>query len=145
MSKESERRLRRQLWGVAPQEAERRLREQAEQLALELTHLKDALAEVKAEETALIAACESLEAQVAEAAAKRDRLRKGLDRHQALAPIQALVLAREITDLEREHVDRMADLQAQQEVVRAEIAERRASLHQWVMSLLESVASRGTE
>ena len=145
MSKESERRLRRQLWGVAPQEAERRLREQAERFALELTHLKDALAEVKAEETALISACESLDAQVAEAAAKRDRLRKGLDRHQALAPIQALVLAREITDMEREHVDRMADLQAQQEVVRAEIAERRSSLHEWVMSLLESVASRGTE
>lgn len=145
MSKETDRRLRRQLWGISPHEAERRLREQAEQFALELTHLKDSLVEVKSEETALIASCELLEAQVAEAAAKRDRLRKGLDRHQALAPIQALVLARKITDLEREHVDRMADLQAQQEVVCAEIAERRESLHNWVMSLLESVASRGTE
>lgn len=110
-----------------------------------MTHLREAIAQLRAEETSLLAECEALEAQVAEAAAKRDRLRKGLDRHQALAPIQALVVAREISDMEREHADRMAALQAAQEAVRAEIEARRASLHRWVMSLLESVASRGTE
>lgn len=144
MPEHDNRRLRRQIWGVALAEAQRRLREQEEQSALELRQLREAVDQVKAEEADLAAECEALEEQVRDACTRLERLRTGLERHQAMVPIQALVLAREIADLEEEHARRMAALQAEQERIRAEIAERRASLHQWVQSLLASVAERGT-
>jgi len=139
------RRLRRRLWGIAPPEAERRLREQADQFTLDLRQLQEAIAQAQAEEAALAAECAALEAQVHEARAQLDRLRKGLARHRALAPIQTLVVAREIADLEQEHAARMAAVRAEEERVRAEIAMRRASLQQWVTSLLQSVAGRGAD
>lgn len=135
--------LRRKLLGVAPQEAERQLREQAERFALEIQHLREALEQAMAEEADLTAQCEALAAEVQEAQRKLERLQKGLERSRTMAPIQALVLAREIADLEDEHAARLAELAAEQERIRAEIAERRASLQQWVTSLLESVAERG--
>ena len=145
MREPTERPLRRQLLGVSPQEAERRLREQADRFALELRHLREAVEQAQAEERHLTAQCEALAAEVEAAARKLERLQKGLERNRAMAPIQALVLAREIADLEDEHAARLAELAAEQERIRAEIAERRASLHQWVTSLLESVAGRSAE
>lgn len=145
MREPTDRPLRRQLLGIPPQEAERQLREQAERFALELRHLREAIEQAKAEEASLTADCEALEAQVQEAARKLARLRKGLERSRAMAPIQALVLAREIADLEDEHAARLAELAAEQERLRTEIAERRASLQQWVTELLRSVAERGAE
>jgi|GEM_PF-6570768 len=144
MPETGSRRLRRKLWGVSPAEAQRRLRDQEEQSALELRQLREAIDQVKAEEADLIAQCEALEEQVRDARTRLERLRTGLERHQAMVPIQALVLAREIADLEAEHARRIAALEAEQDRIRAEIAERRASLEQWVKSLLQSVAARGT-
>jgi predicted nuclease with TOPRIM domain len=144
MPEPGNRRLRRTLWGIALSEAQRRLREQEEQSALELRQLREAIDQVKAEEADLQAQCAALEEQVRDARTRLEQLRTGLDRHQAMAPIQELVLAREIADLEEEHARRMAALQAEQERIRAEIAGRRASLHRWVQSLLASVAERGT-
>ena len=143
MRESTERQLRRQLLGIPPQEAERRLREQADRFALELRHLREAIEQAKAEEAQLTAQCEALAEEVQAAAGKLARLRKGLERSRAMAPIHALVLAREIADLEDEHAAKMAELAAEQERIRAEIAERRSYIQRWVNSLLESVAARG--
>ncbi len=137
--------LRLRLWGVAPREAARQLREQAERFEREIGELRAALEKAQAEEAALTAQCEALSAQVEEARRTLEGLQKGLQQSRALAPVQALVLAREIADLEQEHAARMAELAAERERLRAEIAERRSSLQRWVTSLLQSVAERGTE
>lgn len=138
----NQRRMGRQLWGVSPAVAEQRLTDQANRFLEEIQHLKEAIDLLIREERELILECQSLEERANEAEAKWVRLRKGLERTRSMSTLQALVLAREMADLDREHTRLMAELEEERATLLVAIDRQRESLHVWVGSLLQSVAER---
>ncbi|MFZ5828361.1 MAG: hypothetical protein ACOY94_29000 [Bacillota bacterium] len=136
---------RRSLWGVDPDEAQRRLAEHEEPLRRERAALERAVALAEAETERLTTECAQLEEQIRYAGQRLTLIRQGISRQRSLAPTHSLALNRQMAALEREHAHRVDQVRRKQEALRAEIEERRRKLHLWVMELLRSVAGRGAE
>lgn len=132
----------RSLWGVDPDEAQRLLAEYEEPLRRERAALERAVALAEAEEERLTMECTQLEEQIRYAEQRLSLIRQGMSRQRSLAPTQSLALNRQMAALEREYAHRMDQVRRKEVAVRAEIEERRRSLHRWVMELLRSVAGR---
>lgn len=134
--------LKRSLFGVDPAEAERQLTEQVEPLRRERAVLERAVALAEAEAERLEAEHAELAQRIEHARRRLEVIRHGVLRQQSLASTQALAVHRQLAALEREHAARIDEARRREGRIRAEIEERRRSLHRWVMELLRSVAAR---